>query len=161
MDRDEWQARASADLSWWREYLLTSGGGGGVVSSDAFSEPFDECPALQTELNTVHSCASGSFVRLLNVEAGPATWVGKRSPRCRLDITLLDALAGEHAVLLEQAELAPPIATRQFDAEWLDVDLLWCCILAKCSGPHVLASTDGRGHLGCHSHRRCGGALAC
>jgi SAM-dependent methyltransferase len=54
---------------------------------------------------------------ILDVGAGPATWLGKTHPRTRLRITAVDPLGGEYERLLAGAGLTPPVRTLALPGE--------------------------------------------
>jgi SAM-dependent methyltransferase len=58
-------------------------------------------------------------VRILDVGAGPATWLGKTHPDKRLHITAVDPLGAEYDRRLNEAHLSPPVRTLPLAGEAL------------------------------------------
>ncbi len=58
-------------------------------------------------------------VRILDVGAGPATWLGKTHPGKRLHITAVDPLGADYDRLLDEAQLSPPARTLALAGEAL------------------------------------------
>ncbi len=59
----------------------------------------------------------GRTVEILDVGAGPATWLGKSHPERHLRITPVDPLAADYDRLLRGAGLTPPVRTLPVSGE--------------------------------------------
>jgi SAM-dependent methyltransferase len=74
-------------------------------------EPLDE---LATAM-----APAGSTIKVVDVGAGPITCVGKKLPGYTVENTAVDALGDEYRVVLERADLKPPVWTEQCESERL------------------------------------------
>lgn len=103
-----WRRALPTEVEFWAHWIETRG----ADWPDDFRRRFEPEEPLQEPLVLqALDHVGGRVARLLDVGAGPATWLGKRHPRMELQITAVDPLAREYDRLLEEAGLAPPVRT--------------------------------------------------
>lgn len=105
-----WRNRRSDEVDFWAGWL-TGGPGTEQWASDR-EERFDPSteirdPVVRAELEA----NPDDEVSILDVGAGPVTWLGFRYPGKTLTIVAVDPLADEYDRLLADAELDPPVRT--------------------------------------------------
>lgn len=111
---DLWRAHTTEELEFWRNWFATKGGSW----PEDYRFRIDPDSELQEGLKEYLSDAR-STVRILDVGAGPLTYVGKRWAGHELLITAVDALGEEYAKLLSEFGIQPPVRTLACDAERL------------------------------------------
>lgn len=111
--QEAWAASIEGEVRFWRNWLETKGG----KWPASFVERFDTEFPLQDEFSDLITVPDGDTVRILDVGAGPLTWVGRRSPRWPLEITAVDALGDQYRALLEEAGKVPPVWTQTCESE--------------------------------------------
>ncbi len=109
-----WSGGLDQELGFWSGFFATRGG----EWSDDYSYRLDPASRLQPFLAEELS-RLGDRVRLLDVGAGPLTYVGKQWPGHVLEITAVDALADRFADLLEEFHVEPPVRTLKCESEHL------------------------------------------
>jgi SAM-dependent methyltransferase len=114
--RAVWRRALPTEVAFWAEWIRTRGGEFPEDFRRRFNpqEPLRE-PLILDALERIEA----DEVRLLDVGAGPATWLGKTHPAKRLHITAVDPLAEEYDRLLDEAGLAPPVRTMALPGERL------------------------------------------
>jgi SAM-dependent methyltransferase len=109
-----WAAGAGAEVAILREWLRTQGG----KWPDDYRFRLDPGSVIQEDI-TRHLNGAGRRVRILDVGAGPLTFVGKRWPGHDVELTAVDALADRYDALLAEYGVTPPVRTRRCDSERL------------------------------------------
>ncbi len=127
--RNAWANGTSWELNFWEEFLSQRMG----AYRETFLERMDAALPLQPYLEELIIQPEGVPVRILDVGAGPFTFVGRQSPRWPIEIVPVDPLAGGYDALLAQYGVVPPVRTVQVAAEDLLIRLgaasfdLVCC----------------------------------
>lgn len=112
----KWEDGIKDETRFWDAYLHTRGG---KYPSD-FAMRLDSHLPLQPELeNAIGNLSDQAVLEILDVGAGPLTYLGKQSPRCRIAITAVDPLAATYDELLASHGIAPLVRTQIGDAERL------------------------------------------
>lgn len=112
---DAWHEGVAAEVAFWDEWFATRGG----QWSDDYRNRLDPERPLQPQLRTLVPVPPGGTVRILDVGAGPLTFVGRRWDDRRVEITAVDALADEYERIIAAAAVKPPVPTRRCDTEHL------------------------------------------
>jgi SAM-dependent methyltransferase len=110
-----WKLSLPSEVRFWDDYL-TSGG----KSCDAAAEyQFRIAPdsEFQSWLQEWLPCPEGSVVRVLDVGAGPLTWLGKKWPGRKVVIDAIDPLAEMYADIMRRRGIQPPVQTRLGNGE--------------------------------------------
>lgn len=113
-----WRARAASERDFWADWLTGAPGteqwaGDREERLDPETEIRD--PVVRAELARIVA----EEVTILDVGAGPLTWLGYRYPGKRLTIVPVDPLADEYERLLREAGLEPPVRTIRVAGEAL------------------------------------------
>ena len=112
---ERWKSGIHEEVEFWDAYLASRGAAWG----GDFAERTDPAFPLQEYLAEVISVPAGAPVRILDVGAGPLTYVGKSSDRWPISIVAVDPLAAEYDSLLARHAIVPPVRTVRGDAERL------------------------------------------
>jgi len=107
-----WQQGKPHELAFWDHWMATRGD----RWPQEFAARLDPETPLQDYIQQVLP-PSPRAVRILDVGAGPITWVGKRCPGHELDITPIDALADDYNALLHKHGIVPPLPTQACEGE--------------------------------------------
>lgn len=110
-----WSQGVYKESRFWRQYLAERGG---EFAGD-FAERMDPTLPLQDYLDALIPDTPQRPVRILDVGAGPLTYVGKQSPRFAIEIVAVDPLADAYDALLRKNGVEPLVRTRKCDAERL------------------------------------------
>ncbi|MEZ4861305.1 MAG: methyltransferase domain-containing protein [Caldilineaceae bacterium] len=110
-----WQAGIVEELGFWERWLAT---GGGEWPAD-FAFRCDPCAPLQQHLIDALSHLPHSALQILDVGAGPLTYLGKVWAGHTLAITAVDPLAKEYDHLIKKYAVTPPVRTQVGFAEKL------------------------------------------
>ena len=111
-----WERALPTEVAFWAEWIATRG----AQWPEDFRRRFDPDEPMQEPLILdALERVDGDDVRILDVGAGPATWLGKTHPRKRLRITAVDPLGAEYDRLLADAGLTPPVRTEALPGERL------------------------------------------
>jgi hypothetical protein len=86
MTRDEWRARSESEIAFWRDVFATRGG----AFPDEFAFRLAPDSLLQEEIEAL--LPDKETVRILDVGAGPMTWLGKKGRSHKLQIVAVDPL---------------------------------------------------------------------
>ena len=113
--RAQWAAGIPFERWYWTDWLRTRGG----EWADDFRNRLDPAAPLTPFVADAVWALGQERVRILDVGAGPLTWIGYRLPGVALDIVPVDPLAPLYAELLAARGLQAPIATRLATAEEL------------------------------------------
>ncbi len=109
-----WRWSIRSEVHYWDGYLKTRGGAYG----DDFRDRLNPALELQPELAALLP-KDKKDVRILDVGAGPLTYVGRQYGDYKLQIEAADPLAGEYDKLLAKYGINPPVRTKPGDAEKL------------------------------------------
>jgi SAM-dependent methyltransferase len=112
---DAWQTAIDGEVRFWREYLATKG----ARYPGSYETRLDPDLPLQPEIAALLDAPEGSTLRLLDVGAGPLTFLGRKDPRYTLELSAVDALGDRYGELLEEAGVVPPVRTRTCESEKL------------------------------------------
>jgi SAM-dependent methyltransferase len=113
-----WRTRTSSEVDFWAGWLVGAPGTEQWASDresrlDPEAEIRDPLVRAELERNPAEE------VSILDVGAGPVTWLGYRYPGKTLTIVPVDPLADEYDRLLREAKLDPPIRTVRVAGEAL------------------------------------------
>ncbi len=110
-----WQSAIDGEVSFWRVYLETKG----ARYPGSYETRLDPDLPLQPEIAELVDAPEGATVRLLDVGAGPLTFLGRRREGWTLELTAVDALGKQYSDLLDEAGVTPPVRTRACESEQL------------------------------------------
>jgi SAM-dependent methyltransferase len=113
-----WRTRTSSEVDFWAGWLVGAPGTEQWASDrESRLDPDTEIrdPLVRAELDR----NPAEEVSILDVGAGPVTWLGYRYPGKKLTIVPVDPLADEYDRLLRDAKLDPPIRTVRVAGEAL------------------------------------------
>lgn len=110
----QWQAGHAAEIAFWDEWLATRGG----PWPSSFNDRLNPQRPLQPFFEALLP-AGLTHARILDVGAGPLTFVGFQSPRRTLDVLAVDPLAPAYNELLMRHNISPVVCTQPGDAERL------------------------------------------
>jgi SAM-dependent methyltransferase len=113
-----WRTRTSSEVDFWAGWLVGAPGTEQWASDrESRLDPNTEIrdPVVRAELER----NPAEEVSILDVGAGPVTWLGYRYPGKKLTIVPVDPLADEYDRLLREAKLDPPIRTVRVAGEAL------------------------------------------
>jgi SAM-dependent methyltransferase len=113
-----WRSRTSSEVDFWAGWVVGAPGteqwaGDREARLDPDTEIRDPLVRAELERNPAEE------VSILDVGAGPVTWLGYRYPGKKLTIVPVDPLADEYDRLLRDAKLDPPIRTVRVAGEAL------------------------------------------
>lgn len=111
--RKAWGNGVTWEFDFWDKFLE---GRNDAWAAD-FAERMDPTLPLQPFLAELIRVPDGETVQILDVGAGPFTFVGRTSPRWNIAITAVDPLAEGYDLLLAQHGVTPPVRTRAVAAE--------------------------------------------
>lgn len=104
------------EVSFWDEWLASRGS---AWPSD-FKARFDQKHSLRdAEVVRAIDTLDLDTVKILDVGAGPLTYLAGSHPRSKLEITAVDPLGSEYRELFTKHGITPPIATETCGAEHL------------------------------------------
>lgn len=112
---EAWQSAIDGEVRFWREYLRTKG----ARYPGSYETRLNPDLPLQPEIAALLDAPEGSTVRLLDVGAGPLTFLGRKDPRYTLELTAVDALGTQYGELLDEAGVVPPVRTQTCESEKL------------------------------------------
>ncbi|MBI5388565.1 MAG: FkbM family methyltransferase [Verrucomicrobia bacterium] len=116
--KQRWEQGIQEEVAFWDEYLQTRGNGSWEKEFAFRLQP--EAP-LQEHVTRWIEAAEGATVRILDVGAGPLSFLGKRWDGHTVELTAVDALGDHYAGLLRRHGVTPPVPTQRADAEELTV----------------------------------------
>lgn len=103
-----WRRNLSSEVSYWESWLATEG----LDWPWDFVRRLDPDYPVDDPLVSDHlASVQAPVVTILDVGAGPLTYLGKRYPGKELRITAVDPLAREYHALLERARIEAPVRT--------------------------------------------------
>jgi SAM-dependent methyltransferase len=107
---DAWKGALEGEVNFWRRNLETY---------KRLSGRLDPHSQLQDEIAQYLDGPDGATLRILDVGAGPLTWLGKQHPRYRLEISAVDTLGREYGEVIDAVGVEPPVRTAACDSERL------------------------------------------
>jgi SAM-dependent methyltransferase len=110
-----WEAGKAPEVTFWREWLATKGGDWPYE----YEPRLDPEQPLQDRVIKHLNAPPGATVSILDVGAGPLTKLGKRWEGRTVRITAVDPLADEYKLLLDEANITPPVQTQPGEVERL------------------------------------------
>ncbi|MBX3009980.1 MAG: methyltransferase domain-containing protein [Caldilineaceae bacterium] len=110
-----WQAGITPETAFWENYIATRG----AQWPEDFQARMDPARPLQSHITALMAPAPGSVIHMLDVGAGPLTYLGTSWPGYQLQITAVDPLADQYAELFAKHRLTPPVKTEYGKAEEL------------------------------------------
>jgi glycosyltransferase involved in cell wall biosynthesis/SAM-dependent methyltransferase len=113
--RQRWEAGLADEVAYWRMWMETRG----AEWPEDFRQRFDPQSEMQPEIRRLVTVPPDGVVRILDVGSGPVTWIGKRWHPHRVEVTAVDALAGEWQSLLQTHGMEAPVPTIQGEGEQL------------------------------------------
>lgn len=108
----KWKAGIESEVEFWDSYFRTKG----LKWSDDYQSRFNPDLPLQSRVVSLLP-ESLSEIHILDVGAGPLTYLGKKSPGKKLKITAVDSLADEYEKIFDKYHINPLVKTRKADAE--------------------------------------------
>ena len=112
---DAWQASIDGEVRFWRNWLATKG----AQYPGSYDRALDVGLELQPAIAELIVAPAGATVKLLDVGAGPLTFLGRTHPTWKLELTAVDALGTQYSELLDDAGLVPPVRTQTGESERL------------------------------------------
>jgi SAM-dependent methyltransferase len=109
----KWRFGIRSEVRFWDRYFRTKG------SDWPETYPLRFDPGLPLQARPAALLPSQSEVDVLDVGAGPLTYLGKTQPGRRIRITAVDPLADEYDRLLSQHGIRPLVRTQKLAAEQL------------------------------------------
>lgn len=114
IDKQKWKSSIKYEVKFWDDYFRTKG----LQWKDYYSLKLDPNLPLQPEI--VELLPKGNkAIKILDVGAGPLTYLGKKIEGRELLITVVDPLAKEYDKILKKYKVQPIIRTEKLDAEKL------------------------------------------
>lgn len=114
MDQSIWASGIESELAFWKHWLDTNGG---QWPDDFIMRADPGCP-LQEEISRHVQAPLDAPLKILDVGAGPMTYVGKTFHGAPIDLVSVDAL-GDHYRRLEFPSGLPLVRTQTCDSEAL------------------------------------------
>lgn len=109
----KWNEGIDSELRFWDAYLRTKG----LQWHEDYGHRLD--PDLPLQEAPAALLPSKSVVQILDVGAGPLTWLGKKCVGKKINIIAIDALADEYDKILDRYLIQPLVRTQKLDAEKL------------------------------------------
>ena len=105
-----WRTRTGTEVDFWADWLV------GAPGTEQWTTDREERLAPETEIRDPAvreelARNPANAVSIIDVGAGPITWLGYRYPGKTVTIVAVDPLADEYDRLLEDAGLDPPVRT--------------------------------------------------
>lgn len=105
-----WQTNLNTEIDFWDKYLKT----GGLEWQEGFQTRLDPLTPLEPHIEQLLPLGE---VSVLDVGAGPLTYLGKISEGRRIQMTAVDPLAATYDKLLAKYDVMPPLRTVYGKAE--------------------------------------------
>jgi SAM-dependent methyltransferase len=111
-----WKAGISSEVEFWDSWFRTKG----LEWPADYRERFDPNLALQPRPAALLPEQPGTGkIRILDVGAGPLTYLGKKAGAREIEIVAVDPLASEYDRVVAKYQVSPPVKTQKLDAERL------------------------------------------
>jgi SAM-dependent methyltransferase len=111
MNKDIWENGVQEEITFW-DYWFSSAG---LQWPDDYKMRMDPDTELQEDLKELLSGIADP--RILDVGAGPLTFMGKNIDRKPVTIIPIDALADQYDKMLSRHNIVPIIRTKKWDSE--------------------------------------------
>lgn len=106
-----WNAGIKSEIRFWSDYFRTRG----LQWTESYGNRFD--PDLPLQPRPAALLPPQADVKILDVGAGPLTYLGKRHGGNYVKITAVDPLADEYDRMLEKYRIQPVVRTQKLAAE--------------------------------------------
>lgn len=110
-----WEKALPEEISFWDDFIGSRGAS--YDAEEEFAFRIDPNSQLQPWLADYLSAPTGSTVRILDVGAGPLTWVGKKHDGWNVEIEAIDPLAESYDKALDGNGVVPPVRTKKGNGE--------------------------------------------
>lgn len=111
--RELWKEGRSEEIEFWDEYFRTNG----LRWPADYAQRLDPDTMLQPRPAALLPAADD--VTILDVGAGPLTYLGKKVMDKRVTVTAVDPLADEYDAILAKYSVVPPVRTEKLPGEQL------------------------------------------
>jgi SAM-dependent methyltransferase len=111
----KWNMELGDEIEFWDRWMQTRG----LQWPDGYTARVDPEYELQPEIRRWIDPPNERPIEILDVAAGPMTWVGKRWESYRINITAVDVLARSYDELLRKNGIEPLVRTRYATIEEL------------------------------------------
>ena len=108
----KWKAGTSSELSYWDNWCRIKG----YECGDTYEDRLDPNLPLQPRPAALIP-STPTEVHILDVGAGPLTYLGKKRPENQICITAVDPLADKYNRILNKYKIQPIVKTQQLAAE--------------------------------------------
>ena len=112
--KSRWRKGIGSEAEFWDSYFRTRG----LEWPDDYRERLDPDRPLQPRPAAL--LPAGTDLRVLDVGAGPLTYLGKKVEGRQISITAVDPLADTYDELLAKYDVRPVVRTTKLEAEHLD-----------------------------------------
>ncbi|GEM_PF-727315 len=112
----KWQSAIPDEVAFWNQYISTRGGGRWEKELEFRLRPDTD---LQSYVTQGVEIPSGGTLRLLDVGAGPISFLGKRWAGRTVELTAVDPLAEHYHEILDRCGVKPPVPTELAAGETL------------------------------------------
>ena len=112
-DSSRWKAGTISEINYWDNYFKSRGGDW----AETYKLRFD--PELPLQPRAAELLSTQQEPSILDVGAGPLTWLGKQLNGQAVDITAVDPLADEYDRILDRYQITPLVRTRKLAGEHL------------------------------------------
>jgi len=110
----KWTTSIGSETTYWDD-LIAQGGGLEGPMREHFRERLD--PDLPIQARVAELLPTDSTVFVLDVGAGPLTYLGKKLPGKEVIITAIDPLADRYNAILHKHDITPLVETAKLEAE--------------------------------------------
>jgi len=107
----KWKAELRSEIEFWDAYFRTKG----LQWHDRYGDRLD--PDLPLQPRPAALLPPNEEVHILDVGAGPLTYLGKKHEGKRINITPVDPLADEYDRILDRYQVQPLVRTQKLAAE--------------------------------------------
>jgi ubiquinone/menaquinone biosynthesis C-methylase UbiE len=109
--KKRWKANVGSEIRFWNNCFKTNG----LIWPDEFKLRFD--PSLELQKEIIPLLPNSDIIYILDVGAGPLTFLGKKYKNKKLIITAIDPLADAYDKILQKYSVRPLIRTIKLNAE--------------------------------------------
>lgn len=108
-----WLVNIPSELSFWDQYFKTKG----LKWKENFEQRADPEFPLQDDLAKLVEHVSDNTIKILDVGAGPQTFIGKKLLNKRLIIEATDPLADDYIYIMKKHGIQPLVSPKEIQAE--------------------------------------------
>lgn len=108
-----WNINTKSEIRFWDKCIRTNG----MIWPEEYQQRFDKNLLLQEEI--VKLLPDYIKISILDVGAGPFTYIGKVYNNFNINITAVDPLSDEYDKLLKKYSISPIVRTQKLEAEKL------------------------------------------